>query len=181
MSDRFVTIRTLYDPLEAETLKALLEQEGIVATIQGAHHSALYGGLLASALRVPLQVRESDAERAREIIDALHDFDSADEEGHAPSAGDGPYRASAAPADEPPPRKVMVAVAAALVMPCVILLFGAGHFYVRSHLRGVALLLSAWTALLLFFRQDLGIALAALPVVMLLDAFGAARLIHGRR
>lgn len=185
MADRFVTIRTVHDPLEAETLKALLEEEGIPTTIQGSHHSALYGGLLASALRVPLQVPESDAERARAILDALHDFEPVDPlDDPPPSVADpdaGPYRTSAAIADAPTPRKVSVAIAAALVMPCVILLFGAGHFYVRSRLRGVALLMTGWTLLLLFVMRGVHIALVALPLVVALDALGAALVIRSHR
>lgn len=182
MADRFVTIRTLHDPLEAETLKALLEGEGIPTTIQGSHHSALYGGLLASALHVPLQVPESQAERARAILDALHDFEPVEPLDVPPRTvvdpGAGPYRSSAAIPDPPTPRKMSVAIAAALVMPCVIVLFGAGHFYVRSRLRGVALLMTGWTALLLFVMRDMHMALAVLPLVVALDALGAVLVIR---
>ncbi len=186
MSARFVTIRTITDPHEAEMLKDLLEQEGIPATIQGNTHNALYGGILASALRVPLQVPEPDAERARAILDALETFDpiepQEDERDPLDDDGDGPgpYRSAPLTSPELPRRKVLVAVAAAVIIPMVLLGFGAGHFYARSHLRGFALLFMGWTALVLLFGRGYTAALFAIPLVILLDAAGAALVIRAQ-
>lgn len=184
--ERFVTIRRVSDPVEAEMLKHLLEQEGIAATIQGNAHAAMLGGLGSAVLDVPLQVLESDAERARAVIDALHDYDSVDASDTvtAPdqsemTAGAGPYRGAAL--EEPvPDRKIMVAIAAALIIPLVIAIFGAGHFYARSHARGFMLLASGWGLVLLGFGGRPW-AFFLLPVVMLLDAVGASLVIHGRQ
>src|SRR5688572_12711928 len=122
--ERFVTIRHVADPVQAEMLKDLLEQEGITALIPGNAHNAMVGGLMSQALQVPLQVRERDAERAREVIDALEEFDSVEPSDAvtAPdvsemTAGAGPYRGAALEEDRPPERKVVVAIAAALIMP----------------------------------------------------------------
>ncbi len=184
MSARFVTIRHVADPLEAEMLRDLLEGEGIPATIQGNNHSALLGGMLAPALNVPLQVPEDEAERARAILSALTDFEPHDSALDPPSApdaeemtdGDGPYRASSLDAGAPP-RSKNVAIAAAIVLPMILGLFGAGHFYARSYLRGVAILALAWTGIVLAISgQPAG--LAAAPAAILLDALGAVAVIR---
>lgn len=178
-SDRFVTLRHVADPVEAEMLRDLLEQEGIGATVPGNHHSALLGTLGAAALQVPLQVREKDLERAREILDALHEYDEADPIESVPTApdpsemksGDGPYRAAAL-AEGVPPRRKIVAAFAALVLPMVIGAFGAGHFYVRSYGRGFALLALGWTCAILGIAGT-SAAWIGVPIVMALDLAGA--------
>lgn len=185
MSDRFVTIRHVSDPLEAEMLRDLLEQEGIAVTIQGNNHSAMLGGMLASALNVPLQVPEHEAERARAILAALKDFEPLDDapepsasEGKPTKAAEGPYRDDARE-DELPPRKKGVAVAAAFVLPMILGLFGAGHFYARSYLRGFAILAFAWTGIVLAI-DGMAAGLVAAPLAILLDAIGAALTIDAR-
>ena len=182
---RFVTIRQMSDPLEAEMLKDLLEQEGIPATIQGTNHSALYGGALSSALQVPLQVPAEHAERARAILDALHDFEPLEpqvEERPPVAPGDekgaGPYRSGAITEPQLPPRKILVAVAAALIIPMVIMGFGAGHFYARSHLRGFVLLFLGWTSVVMLFSGGYAWPFFAIPSLILLDAIGAALVIR---
>ncbi len=179
--DRFVTLQHVSDPVQAEMLLDLLEQEGIPATVQGNNHSALLGGLAAAAFRVPLQVPEEDVERAREILAALEDFDEVDPlDGEAAvpdalemSSGEGPYR-SAALEDAVPPRRRLVAVFAALILPMVLGAFGAGHLYVRSYVRGFTLLCLGWTCVI----AGLGGMRAAwlgLPVVVALESRRRAR------
>lgn len=177
-----VTLRELGDPVEANMLVDLLEQEGIYASTPGNQHNAVMGGLLSGALRVPLQVPEEDAERAREILDALEDYDEVDPEDAAPSAptaeemeGDGPYRGGRRE-DGPPPRKKTVAIAAALIMPMILAAFGSGHFYVRSYGRGFGLLFAAWTSIVLALSGQKW-AWLALVAVVIADIVGALSVI----
>jgi hypothetical protein len=184
-NERFVTIRHLPDPVEAEMLKHLLEQEGIAATIQGNTHNAMLGGALGSALQVPLQVLEGDAERATKILAALDEYDSLESGAStAPdeldmNAGDGPYR-GAALEDPVPDRKRTVAIAAALIIPLILFVFGAGHFYVRSYARGFALLALAWTSFALAMLGGHRWLLYLMPVFIVLDAAGAVIAINDR-
>jgi hypothetical protein len=60
----------------------------------------------------------------------------------------------------------------------VIMGFGAGHFYARSHLRGFALLFLGWTAVVSLFSGGYTWALLAIPIVILLDALGAVMVIR---
>ncbi|RLB56593.1 MAG: hypothetical protein DRJ42_02900 [Deltaproteobacteria bacterium] len=72
--DRFVTIATIQDPVRAEVLKDILAQEGIEATIAGANHSALFGQV-GAFVTIHLQVLESRAVEASELIEALDEED----------------------------------------------------------------------------------------------------------
>jgi hypothetical protein len=185
--NRFVTIRHPKDVIEAEMLKDLLEQEGIAVSIPGIGQSAHLGNLAAAALRIPLQVRERDAARAKEILDALEDFEPAppsdDDDASAPADvdmrdGEGPYRAAAL---NPPSstRRPSVAIGAALILPAMLGLFGAGHFYARSYVRGALLLAAGWSVVVFGFATH-GKGLLALPIVIALDAFGAARAVRAQ-
>lgn len=157
----------------------LLAEEGIVAMVPGNEHNAMMGGLLAGALDVPLKVQAEDAERARAILSALEEYDEVDPQDAAPSAreaaGGGPYRGATEP-EGPAPRKKTVAIAAALVLPGVIGAFGSGHFYVRSWLRGFALLAIAWLCILLGMSGQAWAWLGLLAVVAL-DIVGALAVI----
>ena len=182
MSD-LVTIRRLGDPVEAEMLVDLLEQEGIPASVPGNEHNAMTGRLLAPALNVPLMVHAEDEERARAILDALEDYDEVDPHDAPPSApdlsskeGGGPYRGGTTEETGPAPRKKIVAIAAALVLPGVLGAFGSGHFYARSYGRGFALLAMAWTCLILAFNGRT-LAVVGIPLVVALDILGAIAII----
>lgn len=193
MTDELVTLREVHDPVEAEMLVDLLAQEGIVATVPGNTHSAMLGGLAASAFRVPLRVRSSDAARATAILSALETYDEeVDEEGEdegedeeAEEADDEPAprrrRAGLRPRenDPPPARKKTVAIAAALIMPMVILAFGGGHFYARSYPRGFALLACGWLCLFLGCSGQ-SWAWLGLPLVVLADIVGAVAVVDAR-
>mgnify|MGYP001592434521 CR=1 FL=1 len=172
--ERFITIRKVHDAVEAEMLVDLLAQEGIVASTPGAAQSGYLGHIAAAVFETPLQVRERDAARAREIIAALRDYDEiVPEDVVAPSISDddGPYRGAHI---EPsgPPRKKLTAAAAAILMPMILGLFGAGHFYVREHVRGFLLLSSAWLLIAGAILLD-GAIVAAIPLVIALDVWGA--------
>jgi TM2 domain-containing membrane protein YozV len=178
--DRFVTIRRVSSGLEADRLRVLLEDEGIVATTQGAGHSALTGGLMDPILELRLQVPERDAERALEILEALEE---PEEPAVAPPGeddelrGDGPFR-SGAITEARSPRKPNVALAAALIVPMFIGVFGAGHFYARRPGRGIALLATAWLAIVAAFASGhIELCLVA-PLVAIVDGFAAASAIR---
>lgn len=172
-----VTIRHVSNPMEAAMLVDLLEQEGITAFTPGNEHNAMMGGLLGSALNVPIRVDESDAERAMEILSALDDYDKVDsiplsERDPTALVGESPYRGGPKPADDTSDRKTSVAIAAALILPCVVGAFGAGHFYARQTQRGFVLLVSAWLCIVYGFREQW--AWGGVVLVVLLDMVGAA-------
>ncbi|MFT5356505.1 MAG: hypothetical protein ACI9KE_003730 [Polyangiales bacterium] len=178
-----VTIRHVSDPMEASMLVDLLKQEDITAFTPGNEHNAMMGGLLGSALNVPIRVDESDAERAMEILSALDDYDKVDAiplSARDPSAhdGDGPYRGGPMPTDTSDRRKASVAIAAALILPSVCGAFGSGHFYARQYQRGFILLVSAWLCIVYGFREQW--AWSGVVVVMVLDLVGAAASIRRR-
>ena len=176
--DPFVTIKKVTDVVEAEMLVDLLEKEGIPASTPGAAQAGYLGNIAAGVMETPLRVRESDAERARAIIDALEEFDEiVPEDVHAPEmdARDGPYRGGRD--DEgPAPRKKITAVSAAIVLPMILGAFGAGHFYVREHKLGFILLLGAWLCIMSTLVVH-PLTLLGLPVIVLYDIWGALRVI----
>jgi TM2 domain-containing membrane protein YozV len=178
--DRFVTIRHVASGLEADRLRVLLEDEGIVATTQGAGHSALTGGLMDPMLSLRLQVPERDAERALEILEALEDpeeqaVEPPDEDDEL--RGDGPFR-SGAITETRPTRKPNVALAAALIVPMFIGVFGAGHFYARRPGRGIALLATAWFAIAAAVVTGRAELFLIAPLVAIVDGFAAASAIR---
>lgn len=148
-------------------LMDLLEQEGIAATVPGKDHS----GLLAGALHVPLKVAADDAERAREILASLDDYDAiVDDE-------DGPYRnrvtssGRGGPDEELPERKPVVVIAAGLCLPMVMGAFGASHFYMRQWLLGFGHLAIGWLCLLCGISVS-PLFFVGLPLVVLADILG---------
>lgn len=179
----FVTIRQVADPVEAEMLVDLLAQEGITAHVPGKEHNAMMGGLIASALQVPLKVPEDQAERAIEIISALEEYDEVDPHDAGPNApeameleGNGPYRGGLAQRDATPPRKKRVAIAAGLFLPLVFGAFGGAHFYVRSYPRGFGLMATAWLFAFLGF-SGYPLAWAVPALVVIIDIAGALGII----
>jgi TM2 domain-containing membrane protein YozV len=177
---RFVTIRRVSSGFEADRVRALLEDAGIVATTQGAGHSALTGGLMDPMLDLRVQVPERDAERAIELLEALEDPDEPaveppdeDDELH----GDGPFR-SGAISETRSTRKPNVALAAALIVPMFIGVFGAGHFYARRPGRGIALLATAWFAVAAAVVSGRAELFLIAPLVAIVDGFAAASAIR---
>ena len=184
--DPFVTIRIAGDPLEAQMLRDVLSQEGIEATIPGAYHGALLGAA-GALIRIPVQVRRSQAEEAACIVEAIDEYDAVlpdGEEGPAVPAeemerrlaladaqdeGQGPYRAGPIVREAPErPRLKRVAVIAS-----VVLTFGAGHFYARDTRGGLLLLLSELVVLLLAMGGHAPQAMGALPILVIADVVGA--------
>jgi len=176
--DRFVTIKRVHDAVEAQMLVDLLEQEGIPASTPGAAQAGYLGNIAAAVMETPLQVREKDRERALEIIGALVEFDEiVPEDVSAPDMDerDGPYRGGRE-AEGPAPRKKITAAAAAMIMPLVLGVFGAGHFYVREYKSGFILLFGAWLAIMSAFVVD-PLTIAALPLIVLYDIWGSLHVI----
>jgi len=66
MAQNLVTLSTHSTMVEAELAKSLLEGAGIEAYIHAPHANALYPGVLGEVM---LQVRESDLEKARDVLE----------------------------------------------------------------------------------------------------------------
>jgi hypothetical protein len=164
-------------------LKDVLSQEGIVATINGASLSALYGAAGVQFAPIHLQVEEENLRQARELIEALEheeselvdpneeaEFIAAEVEKRkelpVDSGGAGPYRRPQIQAAPLRPRSKFVAGGLALVIT-----FGSGHFYAGKKRVGAALLLAEVVAVFVGFREPL--AHLALPLVMLVDLAGS--------
>ena len=64
-SDELTTVYTLRDAGLAEIIRIALEAEGIFCVIENEHQAGLTG-----VFDIDIQTRESDAERARELIEA---------------------------------------------------------------------------------------------------------------
>lgn len=69
--ERLVTIATVGNEFEANLMVAQLANEGIDAVCFPGGHAAL--PLSAKRFRIPVQVRDSDEESAREALDAIDD------------------------------------------------------------------------------------------------------------
>ena len=68
MTDKLITIANFIEPFQADLARAKLESEGIKCFLAGENFVATYW-LLSNADRgIKLQVRESEAERALEIL-----------------------------------------------------------------------------------------------------------------
>jgi len=137
----YVTVHRTYDPIGAEMLGDLLQQEGIDARVLGSHASAIFGAAQ-SFLQVRIEVPAADAARARELIVA---FVAAGE------AGQSDVDASESePALRPPilvpevqPPVHLSWVRALGIAP---LIPGGGHFVARRAIVGGAVLLAQLVA-----------------------------------
>jgi len=69
MNEKLVTIARFSDYMQAELAKQRLESEGITAFVMGENVASVYGGVPA-AVDVELQTLESQADHAREILEA---------------------------------------------------------------------------------------------------------------
>lgn len=88
MSDSLVTVATFLNPTNAHIAKGLLEEEGLDAVILDENMGNILPGLLMiSEGGIPLQVREEDAERAKEILARFNDEGEADSEKTEGEAG----------------------------------------------------------------------------------------------
>ncbi len=67
--EKLVTVATFTDYIEADLAKQTLEDFGIKSILTGQNVANIYGGVLA-AIDLDLQVFESQATRAREILES---------------------------------------------------------------------------------------------------------------
>jgi hypothetical protein len=146
------------------------------------NHSALFGQI-GHFIDIVVQVPRSDATRAKELLETLEErgeiVDEAPEarelelesrpvnEGEEPPPGQGPYRSAATEPRRSAPRLKRVAAFLSLAIS-----FGTGHFYVRQTLAGSVLLLAQIGAFLIAANGN-GAAMAAVPVLMLIDLVGS--------
>ena len=79
-TDDWVTVRTCVWGHEADLLRSVLEGSDIEVFIPDERMSTLRPHLLLGTGGVRLQVRASDAERAREVLAAVHRGDGPDDE-----------------------------------------------------------------------------------------------------
>ncbi len=76
MVEKLVTIATYGNTIEANLAKIKLASEDIDCFLAGEHAVAVYGGIVGE---VKLQVRQSDVERAKEILSRKPDETELDE------------------------------------------------------------------------------------------------------
>jgi hypothetical protein len=180
MADPFVTVARYVDPILAQMAVDVLRQEGIVATATGVGHSGVLGAAGSMLLQIPVQVRESEALRAMELLEALEEGgevvdEDAPEELRAPRAGDaghassgeGPYRDTEGELAPNAPLKSSVGISVGLFLT-----LGAGHFYAREKTAGVLLALTEVTAFFLAVGSHSSVPMTLVPAVMAVDVFG---------
>jgi Zn finger protein HypA/HybF involved in hydrogenase expression len=73
MADRLITIANFDEPLEANLAKIKLESEGIKCFLAGENFVATYWLLSTADRGIKLQVKESEAKRALEILKTKED------------------------------------------------------------------------------------------------------------
>jgi hypothetical protein len=78
MADELVTIAEYPDSMQAELTMQVLADYGIKAILMGQHAADVYGGVPAFAM-VKLQVRQGDADEARQILESQQDSDDTGE------------------------------------------------------------------------------------------------------
>jgi hypothetical protein len=78
MSDKIITIAKFGDVMKGELAVQLLADHDIKAILDGKNFAGMYSGLGVDLFNVKLQVLESDAEKAIEILD-IADSDGGDD------------------------------------------------------------------------------------------------------
>ncbi|NOY92942.1 MAG: hypothetical protein GXP55_17295 [Deltaproteobacteria bacterium] len=180
MADPFVTVARYVDPILAQMAVDVLRQEGIVATATGVGHSGVLGAAGSMLLQIPVQVRESEALQAMELLEALEEGgevvdEDAPEELRMPSTkdseraipGEGPYRERRGEPAESAPRKATVGISVALFLT-----LGAGHFYARERAAALLLALAEAGAVFLSISEKSPAPMLLVPVAMAVDVFG---------
>ena len=188
----------LSDPLRAQMIKDVLEQDGIVVATPGLQHQALLGrGVIDIVLRVP----RSDLRRAQELVAAFDsapivgegddddhvvgdeaalagpgviEMPSGNEDDELPRHADPPatsYRASARGAPLPPVPKLHRSKQIAAYAG-VALPFGGAHLYARSY-PTAALFAAIMIATLVAIGRGVFLAVLLPFVVVALDVLGA--------
>ncbi len=69
MNEKLVTVARFSDYMQAELARQLLDSQGITAFVMGQNVASVYGGVPA-AVDVQLQTPESQADEAKEILEA---------------------------------------------------------------------------------------------------------------
>jgi len=184
----FVTLMRTTDPVRAEVIRDLLEQEGIPVAMTGQHHNALLGGA-GFLIEIPIQVPRDRADEAADIINALDDESSVmvDEHGQPTDIaadadtetdfaheakreeGAGPYRS--APRRRPRAERPRLKRVAAFLASAIGL--GTGHHYTREYTSGAILTLSELGAF--FVGLETPAALLAIPMLRAIDLVGSLR------
>jgi len=148
-------------------LVELLGQEGIAARTPGAGQAGLMGNLSKASFKVPLMVPADRADEAKLIVEALVDYEPPDSHEEAIDEED----------DGPAPRKKFLAVTIAVVLPFVVLAYGAGHFYARQYGMGFLFLAVGWLCVALYWTTGHPVLLLALGLTIAADAWLAVRVI----
>jgi len=79
MDEKLITIAQFSDYIQADLAKQTLEDAGIRAVVTGANASNVYGGV--SAIEEPaLQVLESQADEAKQILDEMNEQQDEEQE-----------------------------------------------------------------------------------------------------
>ncbi len=181
--DRFVTVATLDDPVQADMYRDLLSQSGIPVMTPGSMHRSMLG-VLGSYVVIPIQVPELRAAEAAALLAAMADEGAVvvddspgmsdlgssgrDADDGALAPGDGPYRRALQRTTAESPRLKRVAAFLALTVT-----FGSAHFYVREHVSGALLLFAELGALGL--STSWPSLIGGVPVLVLVDLVGAVR------
>jgi len=185
--DPFVTVMSAADPVEAEVVRDLLQQEGIPSSSSGHMHSSLLGAAGGALIPITIQVPRSMAAEAQRIIAAMREFDHVLPDGEGGRAvpagemawrldredideedrGEGPYRSALAPVGTRDQRLKRVATFCAIALT-----FGAGHFYARQARAGLLLLLGE-VAVIAMVLAGHTMAIVGLPVLVAADLAGS--------
>jgi len=81
LSDRIITIAKSDNVMQAELAVQRLGDHEIKAMLDGKNFAGMYTGIVADLFNVSLQVLESDAAKAIEILDSAGCDDDADSDG----------------------------------------------------------------------------------------------------
>ena len=125
MSDPFVSVCGIDDPIQGQHLVELLTDAGIRARLLGTRHAALIG-VAQNILGLKIEVPAAAAERARELIDGFLNSEPADD--HDPDVRE-------PGATQPSPRSARLAAGCTFIVP------GGSHFYARRPWTGLMIAL----------------------------------------
>ncbi len=174
MDDEFVMVGYLHDPLRAQMLKALLEEEGVPVLLPGIEHRGMLGAA-GAFIEIPVMVPRRHAEDTLELLEAMEEAESEPSEVDAwvpeelVTRGD-PYRDAPVENDfgKRRLRKRFAALSAALFG------FGIGHTYAGDRRGGLLLAVAeAWAWVMVCFGSAPMVAVIA--VARALDAYGSCR------
>ncbi len=174
--DALVLLTVCRDQVEAMTVRSLLESEGIEVLIQGEHHRALEGSLLAAAIELRAMVRFADLDDARELLEELAYAEHLPPEPVEADADDRSLQQFQArppvPSRARAPKSPMLAAGLALIIP-----FGAGHAYAgRPVVAGVVALVQFIN--IAMYLQGWGVWHVALGVALFDAVFSGVAIRH---